>query len=95
MCRSIRKLHNLAPPATDDEVRAAALQFVRKLAGTRTPSAANREPFERAVDDIARAAADLLRSITAATPPRTREEEAERARARGRDRDGRAARSAG
>lgn len=63
MCRSIRQLHNYAPPATTDEVHAAALQYVRKIAGMRAPSAANKEAFDRAVDEIAHATAHLLEDL--------------------------------
>lgn len=86
MCRNIKRLANLDPPATDDEVRDAALQFVRKLSGTRRPSQVNEEAFERAVDRITVAAEELLRSLTTSAPSRTREEEAERARMRSRKR---------
>lgn len=82
MCRNIKRLANLEPPASNDEVRDAALQFVRKLSGTRQPSRANEEAFERAVDEIAAVASELLRSLTTSAPARTREEEAERARTR-------------
>lgn len=82
MCRNIKRLANLDPPATNDEVRDAALQFVRKLSGVQRPSRANQEVFERAVDEIAEVAGELLRSLMSGAPARTREEEAERARAR-------------
>lgn len=82
MCRNIRTLANFEPPATDDEVRAAALQFVRKLSGTTRPSRANEAAFARAVEEIAAAARSLLDSIEIKAPPRDREEEARRARAR-------------
>lgn len=72
MCRSIRTLANVAPPASDDEVRAAALQFVRKLSGTTRPSRANQAAFERAVDEVAAAARRLLDSLVTSAPPRTR-----------------------
>ena len=82
MCRSIKTLHNFQPPATDDEVRAAALQFVRKLSGVAKPSKANEAAFERAVEQVTRAARDLLDALVTAAPPRDREVEAARARAR-------------
>jgi hypothetical protein len=82
MCRSIKTLYNLEPAATDDEVRAAALQFVRKLSGYRAPSRANAAAFERAVDDIARAAGTLLEALVTEAEPRDRAVEAARARAR-------------
>ena len=82
MCRSIRTLANFEPPATDDEVRAAALQFVRKLSGTTRPSRANQEAFDRAVEEIAGAARRLVDSIELRSPPRDREVEAEKARLR-------------
>ena len=86
MCRSIKTLHNFDPPATDDEVHAAALQFVRKLSGTTHPSKANAEAFERAVDEVTEAARRLLASLQTAPPPRDREVEAEKARVRSRER---------
>ena len=86
MCRSIRTLHNFAPPATDEEIRAAALQFVRKLSGCTRPSKANEPAFDRAVDEIAEAARCLLNSLVANAPPRDREVEAAKARARAEDR---------
>ena len=82
MCRNIKRLHNFEPPADEDEIRAAALQFVRKLSGTTRPSRANQAAFDRAVDDVAVVAADLLGSLVTSAPPRNREVEAERARAR-------------
>jgi hypothetical protein len=82
MCRNIRPLFNFDPPATDDEVRAASLQFVRKLSGFQKPSKANEVAFEAAVDRIAAAAADLLASLETNAPPKDREEEAAKARAR-------------
>ena len=82
MCRNIRTLFNFDPPATDDEVRAASLQFVRKISGSTKPSQANRAAFEAAVDDVARVARTLLDSLTTSAPPRDREIEAARARAR-------------
>ena len=82
MCRNIKRLHNFAPPASDDEVRAAALQFVRKLSGTTKPSQANSAAFERAVDEVASVARVLLDALVTSAPPRDREVEAEKARAR-------------
>lgn len=82
MCRNIRTLHNFAPPATDDEVRAAALQYVRKLSGSSRPSRANAEAFERAVDAVAAASRALLDALVTDAPPRDREREAARARER-------------
>ena len=75
-------LHNFAPPATEDEVRAAALQYVRKVSGSTRPSRANEEAFERAVDEVAEATSRLLASLVTAAPPRDREVEAAKARAR-------------
>jgi hypothetical protein len=82
MCRNIRPLFNFEPPATDDEVHAAALQYVRKVSGTRKPSLDNVERFERAVAEIARATRRLVDSLETAAPPKTREVEAAKARAR-------------
>ncbi len=82
MCRNIRPLNNLAPPATEDEVHEAALQYVRKIAGTRTPSAANQQAFDDAVQRITAASQDLLRALTTTAPPRAREHLADAARAR-------------
>jgi hypothetical protein len=82
MCRNIRTLHNFAPPATDDEVRSAALQYVRKVSGTTKPSKANAEAFDRAVDAVAAATATLLGELVTHAPPKDRETEAEKARAR-------------
>ena len=84
MCRNIRPLFNFEPPATDDEIRAAALQFVRKISGFQKPSAANAAAFDRAVDDVARAARVMLASMTTSADPRDRETEAEKARERSR-----------
>ncbi len=86
MCRNIRTLANFAPPATDEEVRASALQFVRKVSGMNRPSRANAEAFDRAVDEVADAATRLLASLVTAAPPRDREEEARKARERARKR---------
>ena len=82
MCRNIRTLFNFAPPATDDEIRAAALQYVRKVSGTRKPSEANLDRFERAVDAIARATRRLVDSLETTAPPKNRAVEAAKARAR-------------
>jgi hypothetical protein len=82
MCRSIKPLFNFDPPATDEEVRAASLQFVRKLSGMTKPSSSNQEAFDRAVDEISLAATRLLASLETNAPPKNREREAERARAR-------------
>ena len=82
MCRNIRTLHNFDPPASDEEVRAAALQYVRKIAGFTKPSRANEEAFERAVEDVAAISRKLLASLVTNSPPRDREVEAARARAR-------------
>ncbi len=90
MCRNIRTLYNFDPPATEEEVRSAVLQFVRKISGFHTPSAANREEFDHAVDQIMAVAARLLGSLVTTAPPRNREVEAARARARAVRRFGRA-----
>ena len=82
MCRSIRTLHNFDPPATDEEVRAAALQYVRKIAGTSRPSRANGEAFERAVQAVADRTRTLVDSLVTTAPPKNREVEAAKARAR-------------
>ena len=82
MCRNIRQLHNFEPPATDDEVQAAALQYVRKVAGTTKPSRANQEAFDRAVDEVAQATRRLLDSLVTSAVPKDREAEAEKAKAR-------------
>ena len=82
MCRNIHTLHNFEPAATNDEVHAAALQYVRKIAGTTKPSKANQEAFDRAVAEIAHATQHLLDDLVATRPPTNREEEAEKARAR-------------
>ncbi len=86
MCRSIRTLFNFEPPATEDEIRAASLQFVRKLSGFARPSRANAAAFDRAVDDVAAAARHLLASLQTASPARNREAEATKARARAKER---------
>jgi len=82
MCRNIRTLFNFEPPATKDEIRAASLQFVRKLSGTTRPSKANEPAFERAVDEVAEIAERLLESLVTNAPPRNREVEAEKAKER-------------
>ena len=82
MCRSIKTLHNFKPPATDEEVRASSLQFVRKLSGFSKPSRANAAAFTRAVDDVAQAARALLDALVTNAPPRDREVEASKARAK-------------
>jgi hypothetical protein len=82
VCRNIRTLYNFEPPATDDEIRAAALQFVRKISGFAKPSAANEAAFNRAVDDVAEASTKLLGSLVTAASSRNREVEAARAHAR-------------
>lgn len=82
MCRNIKTLANFAPPATDDEIRASALQFVRKLSGTTRPSRVNEEAFNIAVDEVTAAAERLIRSLQTNSPPRNREEEAKKARER-------------
>jgi hypothetical protein len=86
MCRNIRTLFNFQPPATEQEVLASALQFVRKLSGFAHPSRANEAAFNRAVDEVSAAARRLIASLETASPPRNREQEAEKARARVRQR---------
>ena len=88
MCRNIKVLANFDPPATDDEIRDAALQFVRKLSGTQHPSRANEEVFHRAVEEVTAASGRLLRSLVTTAPPRDRDREAEKAKARARRRFG-------
>jgi hypothetical protein len=88
MCRNIRQLHNFEPPATSDEVRAAALQYVRKVSGSTKPSQANQAAFDEAVEAVAHATQHLLDHLSTAAPPRNREEEAAKARARARERYG-------
>jgi hypothetical protein len=90
MCRNIRTLANFEPPATDDEIRASALQFVRKLSGQTVPSKANAEAFHAAVDEVTAAARKLVRSIVSSAPPRNRDDEARKARERARRRYGQA-----
>ena len=82
MCRNIKTLANFEPPATSDEIRASALQFVRKLSGTNKPSRANEEAFNRAIVEVTEAAERLIRSLTTSAAPRNREEEARKARGR-------------
>jgi hypothetical protein len=82
MCRNIRPLFNFEPPATDDEIRSAALQYVRKISGSTEPSAANRAAFDRAIDEVARASSALLGSLVTAAPPKDREVEAAKRHAR-------------
>jgi hypothetical protein len=82
MCRNIRTLHNFEPPATEDEVRAAALQYVRKISGFTKPSQASAAAFERAVDEVAASSAKLLSELVTASPPKDREAEAAKRRAR-------------
>ncbi|MCK6212197.1 DUF2277 domain-containing protein [Georgenia sp. EYE_87] len=86
MCRNIHPLHNFAPPATTDEVRAASLQYVRKVAGMTKPSQANQEAFDHAVEHIAAITQELLDSLVTSAPPKDRETEAEKARERSRRR---------
>lgn len=82
MCRNIKNLYNFEPPATEEEIHASSLQFVRKLSGFNRPSKANEEVFDRAVEAVTRAARELIDSLTTTAPPRDREVEAEKARAR-------------
>ena len=89
MCRNIKTLSNFEPPATDDEIRASALQFVRKISGTTKPSKANEALFNQAVDDVTAIARQLIDSFVTHAPPRNREVEAEKARERSRERFGR------
>ena len=86
MCRNIRTLHNFEPPATEEEVRGAAVQYVRKISGSTKPSQANVEAFNRAVDEVARATSKLLDSLVTNAPPKDREEEAAKRRARSAER---------
>ena len=88
MCRNIRTLFNFEPPVTEDEVRAASLQFVRKISGFTKPSKANESAFEKAVDEVAEVSMRLLRSLETTAPPKNREEEAAKAKARGVERFG-------
>ena len=91
MCRNIKTLHNFEPPATEDEVRAAALQYVRKISGSTKPSKANETVFERAVEEVTATSLRLLSELVTTAPPRDREVEAARARARAEKRFGAAA----
>ena len=93
MCRNIKTLANFAPPATDDEIRASALQFVRKLSGTARPSKANEAAFNRAVDEVTGSARRLIFSLQTTAPPRDREEGARKAKLRAAERYGRPAES--
>ena len=86
MCRNIKTLANFEPPATGDEIRASALQFVRKLSGMNKPSRANEAAFNRAVDEVTEAAQRLIASVSTSAPPRNREEEARKAQERARER---------
>ncbi len=86
MCRNIRTLHNFEPAASDDEVHAAALQYVRKVSGTNKPSRANAEAFDRAVAEVAHATAHLLEALVTTAPPKNREVEAAKLRARAAER---------
>jgi len=86
MCRNIKTLANFAPPATEEEIRASALQFVRKLSGTTRPSRANEAVFNQAVDEVTAVAHRLVHSLTTSAPPRNREIEIQKARARARER---------
>ena len=88
MCRNIKTLFNFDPPATDEEIRAASLQFVRKLSGSTKPSKANEAAFERAVDGVTEVARELIDSLLTSAPPKNREAEADKARARARARFG-------
>ncbi|MGH9384056.1 MAG: DUF2277 domain-containing protein [Vicinamibacterales bacterium] len=90
MCRNIKTLFNFEPPATDEEIRAASLQFVRKVSGFNAPSKANEAAFNRAIDDVFVTARRLIDALTTTAPPKDREEEAMRARARAAERFGRA-----
>lgn len=89
MCRNIKTLYNFSPPATEDEIRASALQFVRKISGYSRPSQANEAAFNLAVDQVTKAAQDLLGSLVTLAPPRDREVEAAKAQARSAERFGR------
>jgi hypothetical protein len=86
MCRNIRTLHNFEPPASDEEIRAAALQYVRKVSGATKPSRANTEAFDRAVDEVTAATARLLGGLVSVAPPKDREAEAAKRRARAAER---------
>ncbi len=82
MCRNIRTLHNFEPPATEEEIHASALQYVRKISGFTQPSQANQEPFDRAVEAVTKISTELLAALTTNAPPKDREVEAAKARAR-------------
>ena len=86
MCRNIRTLHNYEPPASEEEIRASALQYVRKISGSTKPSKANAEAFDRAVDEVADVTARLLGELVTSAPPKDREVEAAKARARAAER---------
>jgi hypothetical protein len=86
MCRNIKTLANFEPPATGDEIRASALQFVRKLSGTNKPSRANEAAFDRAIEEVTAAAERLIASLVTSSPPRNRDEEARKAQERSRER---------
>jgi len=88
MCRNIKTLFNFDPPATDDEIRAASLQFVRKLSGFNAPSKANERVFDKAIDDVAKIARRLIDELDTTAPPKNREEEAAKAKARAVERFG-------
>jgi hypothetical protein len=88
MCRNIKTLHNFKPPATEEEIRASSVQFVRKLSGFSKPSKANEAAFNRAVEQVAQAATELLDSLVTTAPPRDREVEAAKARSRSAERYG-------
>ena len=90
MCRNIKTLFNFSPPATDEEIRAASLHFVRKISGTTKPSRANEEAFDLAIEEVFQASRKLLGSLVTSAPPKDRDVEAEKARARARKRFGRA-----
>ena len=95
MCRNIKTLHNFKPPATEEEIRASSIQFVRKLSGFTKPSKANEEAFNRAVEQVAQAARELLDSLVTTAPPRDRAVEAAKARVRSAERFGTAAQMSG
>jgi len=88
MCRNIKTLHNFKPPATETEIRASSLQFVRKLSGFNKPSKVNEDAFNRAIDQVAQAASELLEALVSNAPPRDREVEAAKARVRAAERFG-------
>jgi len=88
MCRNIKNLYNFAPPATDEEIQASSLQFVRKLSGFNSPSKANEEAFNAAVEKVSRAARELIDSLVTNAPPKNREEEAAKAKAKAAERYG-------